>query len=77
MVSCGFLISLNCLDHFPVVPAIAPISATGHQLITLCRSICAEEKAQILDPLMGSECFTTVPWLSCSSSFHCICCSQN
>ena len=26
---------------------------------------------------MGSECFTTVPWLSYSSSFHCICCWQN
>ena len=47
----GFLISLNCLDHFPVDPAIAPISATGHQLVTLCRSFCAEERSQILDPL--------------------------
>ena len=54
MVPCGFLISLNCLDHFAVDPAIAPISATGHQLVTLCNSICAEEKAQFLDPLMGS-----------------------
>ena len=45
---------VNCLDHFPVDPAIASISATGHQLVTLCRSICAEERAKILDPLMGS-----------------------
>ena len=57
MVSCGFLISLNCLDHFPVDPAIAP--TVGHQLVTLCRSICAEESPQILDPLMGSKCLTT------------------
>ena len=58
-VPCGFLFSLNCLDHFPVDPAIAPINATGHQLVTMCRSICAEERAQILDPLMGSKCLTT------------------
>ena len=44
---------LNCLDHSSVDPAIAPISATGHQLVTLCRSICTEERAQFLDPLMG------------------------
>ena len=59
LVPCGFLISLNCLDHFPVDPAVAQINATGHQLVTLCRSICAEERAQILDPLMGSKCLTT------------------
>ena len=46
--------SLNCLDHFAVDPAITPVRATGHQLVTLCRSVCAEEGAQILDPLMGS-----------------------
>ena len=54
LVPCGFLISLNCLDHFPVRPAINPTNATGHQLVTLCRSISAEEGAQILDPLMVS-----------------------
>ena len=54
LVPCGFLISLNCLDYFPVDPAITPVRATGHQLVTLCRSICAEERAQILNPLMRS-----------------------
>ena len=49
---------LNCLDHFVVDPAITPVNATGHQLVTLCRSVCAEERAQILDPLMGSKCFS-------------------
>ena len=49
---------LNCLDHFAVDPAITPVNATGHQLVTLCRSVCAEERAQILDPLMGSKCFS-------------------
>ena len=55
LVPRGFLISLNCLDHFAVDPAIAPVRATGHQLVTLCRSICAEDRAQIFDPLMGSK----------------------
>ena len=49
---------LNCLDHFAVDPAIAPVRATGHQLVTLCRSVCAEERAHIVDPLMGSKCPT-------------------
>ena len=59
LVPCGFLISLNSLDHFPVDPAIAPVKATGHQLVTLCRFICAEERAQMLYPLMGSKYLTT------------------
>ena len=33
---------LTCLDHFAVDPAITPVNATGHQLVTLCRSVCAE-----------------------------------
>ena len=49
---------LNCLDHFAVDPAITPVNATGHQLVTLCRSVCAEERSQILEPLMGSKCFS-------------------
>ena len=43
LVPCGFLISLNCFDQFPVDPAITTVRATGHQLVTLYRSICAEE----------------------------------
>ena len=58
LVPSGFLISLNCLDHFPNEPAITPVRATGHQLVTLCRSIRAEERAQTFDPLMGSKYFT-------------------
>ena len=59
--TCGCLwvpYSLNCSDHFSVDPAITPVRATSHQLVTLCRSVCAEERAQILDPLMGSKYFT-------------------
>ena len=42
------------LDHFSADPAITPINAIGHQLVSLCRSVCAEERAQILDPVMTS-----------------------
>ena len=42
------------LDHFSADPAIKPINATGHQLISLCRSVCAETRAQILDPMVTS-----------------------
>ena len=55
LVPCGLRILLNCLGHFPHDPAFTPVRDTGHQLLTLCRSVCAEEKAQILDPLMGSK----------------------
>ena len=42
------------LDHFSADPAITPISATGHKLVSLCRSVCVEERAQILDPIVTS-----------------------
>ena len=34
----------------------ATFQATGHQLVTLCRAVCAEERQQILDPLLSSWC---------------------
>ena len=43
------------LDHFSNDPVATPIHATGHQLVTLCRSVCAEERAQILEPIMSSK----------------------
>ena len=42
------------LDNFSPAPAITPINAKGHQLVTLCRSICVEDRAQILDPIVTS-----------------------
>ena len=42
------------LDRFSTDPAFTPINATGHQLVTLCRANCAEERAQILDPIVTS-----------------------
>ena len=50
-----FLISfVFLLDHFSADPAITPINATGHHLVSLCRSVSAEERAQILDPIVTS-----------------------
>ena len=43
------------LDHFDNDPVTTPIHATGHWLVTLCRSVCAEERAQILEPIMSSK----------------------
>ena len=67
---------LTCLDHFVVDPAITPVNATGHQLVTLSRSVCVEKRAQILDPLMGSKyfsmrfmCFFSLLFLQCISLF--------
>ena len=41
-------------DQFGTDPAATVIRATGHQLVSLCRSVCEEEKAQLLCPLMNS-----------------------
>ena len=49
----AFTISLFA-DHFGTDPAATVIRATGHQLVSLCRSVCEEEKAQLLSPLMNS-----------------------
>ena len=42
-------------DHFNNDPVATPIHATGHQLVTLCRSVCAEKMSQILEPIMSSK----------------------
>ena len=50
-----FLISFVFVsDHFSADPAITPINASGHQLVSLCRFVCAEERAQILEPIVTS-----------------------
>ena len=50
----GFSFSLFCFRPYSAHPAITPINATGHQLVSLCRSVCAEERAQTLDPIVTS-----------------------
>ena len=44
----------SVLDNFFGDPAITPINATGHQLLGLCRSVCAQKRAQILEPIVTS-----------------------
>ena len=44
-------------DQFVTDPAATVIIATGHQLVSLCRSVCEEEKAHLMCPLMISEYF--------------------
>ena len=43
------------LDHFRNDPVATPIHATGRQLVTLCWSVCAKERAQVLEPFMSSK----------------------
>ena len=43
------------LDHFNNDLVETPLHATGHQLVTLCRSLCAEERAQTLEPIMSRK----------------------
>ena len=49
-----FTIFLGFTDQLGTDPAATVIRATGHQLVSLCRSVCEEEKAQLLSPLMNS-----------------------
>ena len=48
----GSSIPLFCFDHFSADAAFTPIHATCHQLVSLCRSVCVEEGAQIFDPIV-------------------------
>ena len=63
---------------FPVDHAISPVKATGHHMVRLCRSICAEKTAQTLDPLLGSKSFTTyfIAFIAFLSSLY-FSCLQN
>ena len=42
------------VDQCGTDPAATVIRATDHQLVSLCRSVCEEEKAQWLPPLMNT-----------------------
>ena len=46
---------ISCLlDQFLTDPDATVIRATGHQRVLLCRSVCEEENAELLSPLMNS-----------------------
>ena len=53
-VGSKFLPHFCLLDQFVTDLAATVIRATGHQMVSLCRSVCEEEKAQLLSPLMNS-----------------------
>ena len=46
------------LDQFMTDPTATVIRATGHHKVSLCRSVCEEEKAQLLSPVMNSYYFS-------------------
>ena len=75
---CSSFLVLVVLEHFSNDPVATPINATGHQLLTLCRSICAEERAQILEPLLSSKyCCRTIHVCSMVRVHHLLSCSQD
>ena len=53
-VGSKFLLHFCILDQFVIDPAATVIRATGHQMVSLCRSVCEEDNAQLLSPLMNS-----------------------
>ena len=53
-VDSEFLPHLCLLDQFVTDPAATVICATGHQIVSLYRSVREEEKAQMLSLLMSS-----------------------
>ena len=53
-VGSKFLPNFVFADQFVTDPAATVIRGTGHQMVSLCRSVCEEEKAQLLSPLMSS-----------------------
>ena len=58
---CSKFLEFVVSNQFSNDPAVTPIIATGHQLVTLCRSICAKERAEILEALTSSRfCHRTV-----------------
>ena len=50
LVDSKFLPHLCLLDQFVTNPAATVIRATGLQMVSLCRSVCEEEKTQLLSP---------------------------
>ena len=70
---CSSFLVFVVSDHFSNDPVASLINATGHQLVTLCLSICAEERAQVLEPLMNSKyCCRTIHVCSLAYSLACV-----
>ena len=52
---CSSFLCFVILDHFENDPVATPIHASRHQLVTLCRSVCAQERVQILEPILSRK----------------------
>ena len=58
------------LDQYSRDTSSSLIQATGHQLVSLCRSVVQEEKNELLGPLRTSKYSGTVPYDSVILWFH-------
>ena len=67
---CSSFLVVLVLDHFSTDAAVTPNIATGHQIVTLFRSICTEEKAQNLEPLMSKKFCLRVIHVCSLACFH-------
>ena len=63
-LDCSSFLVVDVSDLSSNDPAVTPINATRHQLVTLCRSICAEKRAENLESSMSSKfCCPTVTYV--------------
>ena len=56
--------------QFSKDPAATLINATGHQLVTSSWSVCAEKRAQILEPLMSSKHYRRIVHICSLTCVH-------
>ena len=76
--ACSSFLVLFVSAHFSNDPVATPINATEHQFVTLCKSICAEERAQVLESLMSSKYYCrTIHVFSLACVHHFLDCSQD
>ena len=54
-VDCSSFLVLVVSDNFSNDPVATPVITTGHQLVTLSRSICVKERAEFQELLMSSN----------------------
>ena len=67
-----FTMFLSFADQFVTDPAATLIRPTGHQMVSLCRSVCEEQKAQLSNPLINSWYFPPFGFSSIVS-VHIVC----
>ena len=63
VIDIKFLPHFCLLDQFVIDAASTVIQAPGHQMVSLICSVCQEEKAHFLSPLMNIQYFVSQPRL--------------